>query len=112
MIIWKGYGFLVLVIAVVIGAIVSLLFGKIGSTEDMGAASGAIISAGVIWFVGNKLNDPTKDRTMIDKQTGQEVVLKPNHSLFFIKMQYWAIIVGGIGIIMLVDILIHGKSSF
>ena len=111
MIIWKGYGFLVLVIAVVIGAIVSLLFGKIGSTEDMGAI-GAIISAGVIWFVGNKLNDPTKDRTMIDKQTGQEVVLKPNHSLFFIKMQYWAFIVGGIGIIMLVDILIHGKSSF
>ena len=112
MIIWKGYGFLVLVIAVAVGAIVSLLFGKIGSTEDMGAAIGAIISAAVIWVVGNKLNDAIKDRTMIDKQTGQEVVFKQNHSLFFIKMQYWAFIVGGIGIIMLVDILIHGKSSF
>jgi len=112
MIIWKGYGFLVLVIAIAIGAIVSLIFGKIGSTEDMGAAIGAIISAGIIWVVGNKLNAQTKDRAMIDKQTGQEVVLKPNHSLFFIKMQYWAFIVGGIGIIMVVDILIHGKSSF
>ena len=112
MIIWKGYGFLVLVIAVVIGAIVSLIFRKIGSTEDMGAGVGAIISGIVIWFVGNKLNAPAKDRAMIDKQTGQEVILKPNHSFLFIKMQFWAFIVGAIGVIMIIDILIHGKSSF
>jgi hypothetical protein len=112
MIIWKGYGFLVLVIAVAIGAIVSLIFGRVGLTEDMGAAIGAIISAGVIWVVGNKLNSLAKSRTMIDKQTGQEIIFKPDNSLFFIKMQYWAFIIGGIGIIMLVDVLIHGKSSF
>jgi hypothetical protein len=112
MIFWKGYGFLVLVIAVIIGAILSLIFGKIGSSEDMGAAIGAIISAGVIWIVGNKFNAPTKDRIVIDKLTGKEVVLKPNHSLFFIRMQYWAFIIGGIGVIMLIDILIHGKLSF
>jgi hypothetical protein len=112
MIIWKGYGILVLVIAVAIGAIGSLIFGKIGSTEDMGAAVGAIISGIIIWIVGNKLNSPAKDKVMIDKQTGQEVVLKPNHSFLFIKMQYWAFIVGAIGLIMIIDILIHGKSSF
>lgn len=112
MIIWKGYGFLVLVIALAIGATVSLIFGKIGSTEDTGAAFGAIISAVVIWFVGNKLNAPSKDRVMIDKKTGQEVIFKADNSLFFIKMQYWAFIVGGIGLTMLVDILLHGKSTF
>jgi hypothetical protein len=111
MIIWKGYGFLVLVIAVAIGAIVSLVFGSIGSTEDTGAAVGAIISGVVIWFLGNKLNADDKNKVMIDKQTGQEVIIKPNHSLFFIKMQYWAFIIAGIGIVMLCDILIHGKSS-
>ena len=111
MIIWKGYGFLVLVIALVIGATVSFIFGKIGSTEDLGAAIGAIISAVVIWIVGNKLNTPAKDRIMIDKQSGK-VIVKAENSLFFIKMQYWSFIVGAIGIIMLVDILIHGKSSF
>jgi len=112
MIFWKGYGFLVLVIALVIGATVSFIFGKIGSTEDIGAAIGAIISAFVIWIAGNKLNSPTKDKIMIDKQTAKEVIFKADNSLFFIKMQYWAFIVGGIGLIMLIDILIHGKSSF
>ena len=112
MIIWKGYGYLVLVIALVIGATLSLIFGKMGSTEDLGAAIGAIISAVVIWIVGNKLNTPAKDRVMIDKQSGKEVVIKAVNSLFFIKMQYWSFIVGGIGIVMLVDILMHGKSSF
>ena len=112
MIIWKGYGFLVLIIAVAVGAVVSLIFGAVGSTEDIGAGVGAIISAGIIWIIGNKLNSETKSRTMVDKQTGQEIVFKPNHSLFFIKMQYWAFIVGGIGIIMLIGILINGKSPF
>lgn len=109
MIIWKGYGFLVLVIAVAISAIVSVIFGKMGSTENMGAAIGALIAAGVIWFMGNKLNSPAKSRTMVDKQTGQEVVFAPSHSLFFIKMQYWAFIVGAIGVLMLVSALNHGK---
>ena len=113
MIFWKGYGFLVLVITVAIGAIVSFIFGKVGSTEDMGAAIGAIISGVVIWFVGNKFNSSDKSRTMIDKQTGREFIVKPDHTLFFIKMQYWAFIVSGFGIIMLIDVLIHhGKSSF
>lgn len=112
MIIWKGYGFLVLVLAIAIGAIVSLIFGNIGSTQDMGAAVGAIISGVAIWFLGNKLNSPDKNKVMIDKKTGQEVTIAPNHSLFFIKMQYWAFIVAGIGLVMLCDILIHGKSSF
>jgi hypothetical protein len=88
MIIWKGYGFLVLVIAVAIGAVVSLIFGSIGSTEDTGAAVGAIISGVVIWFLSNKLNSNDKN-----------------------KLQYWAFIIAGIGIIMICDILIHGKSS-
>ncbi len=113
MIFWKGYGFLVLIIAVTIGALISFIFSKSGSTEDMGAAIGAIISGIVIWFVGNKLNDESKSRTMIDKQTGREFIIKPSHTLFFIKMQYWAFIVGGFGLIMLIDVLMHGgKSSF
>ena len=111
MIIWKGYGFLVLIIAVAIGATLSLIFSNLGSTEDLGAGIGAIISAGVIWIVGKKLNSPTKSRTLIDKQTGQEIIVKPDHSLFFIKMQYWAFIVGSIGIIMVIGILTNGKST-
>jgi hypothetical protein len=112
MIIWKGYGFMVLLIAIIIGAIVSYIFSIAGSTEDMGAGVGAIISGIVIWFVGNHFNSSKNDRTVIDKKTGKEFILKQEHSMFFIKMQYWAFIVGGIGVFMIIDILVHGKSSF
>ncbi|PWT73075.1 MAG: hypothetical protein C5B59_14140 [Bacteroidetes bacterium] len=111
MVIWKGYGILALVIAIAIGALTSYAFSKIGSTEDLGAAVGALISAIVIWVVGNKLNSPAKARTMVDKQTGQEVTVKPNHSLFFIKMQYWAFIIGAIGLVLLIKVAVHGDSS-
>jgi low temperature requirement protein LtrA len=88
MIFWKGYGYLVLVIAVVIGAVAAFIFSKSGSIEDLGAAVGAILSGVVIWVVSSRLNSTTKERTIVDKKTGKEVILKPNNSLLFIKMQY------------------------
>jgi hypothetical protein len=112
MIIWKGYGFLVLIIALAIGALFSFVFSAIGFGEDLGAAVGALISSIVIWFVGLKFNTPQQTRTFIDKKTGQEVVMRPDHSFFFIKMQYWAFIVGSIGLIMLIGVLVKGKSPF
>jgi hypothetical protein len=112
MIIWKGYGFLVLVIAVVLGAAVSMLFKQFGLSEDLGAGIGALIAAVAIWFTGAKLNSPAKNRTVVDKRTGQEIVLQPGHSLFFIKVQYWAFIVGAIGLLMVGSILITGKLLF
>jgi membrane protein YqaA with SNARE-associated domain len=78
----------------------------------MGAAIGAILSGIAIWFIGNKFNSPAKSRTFIDKESGQEVIVKPDHSLFFIKMQYWAFIVSGFGVIMLIGILVNGRSPF
>jgi hypothetical protein len=112
MIFWKGYGILTLVIAIVVGGISSVVFSKVGSTEEMGAGVGAIISAIIIWFIGNKFNSAKNERIFIDKQTGREVIVKPNHSLFFIKMQYWAFIIGIIGLITVIGIIITGKSPF
>ena len=43
---------------------------------------------------------------MTDNQTGKEVELKNVHSLFWIKMEYWAIIAGVIGLIVIVSDLI------
>ncbi|HEY4108223.1 hypothetical protein [Puia sp.] len=111
MIFWKGLGILALVIAVLVGALFSLLFDKIGWSEDLGAAVGALVSATIIWFTGTRLNSPAKARVLIDKQTGREITVKPNHSLFFIKLQYWAFIIGGIGLFMIGDILIHGRLT-
>jgi hypothetical protein len=61
----------------------------------------ALVISGVIsWFLGKRLNKP-RGRTLIDKETGEEVILKnTRHRLFFIPMEYW-------GPILLVIALIY-----
>lgn len=103
MIIWKGYGILVIVIAAVACAIIGNIFKGMGGSQDVGMAIGAMLSGILIWFVGKKFNAPEKTQVYIDKKSGQEVLVKPDHSLFFIKMQYWAFVVVAIGGYMLLD---------
>lgn len=104
--IWRGYGFLVPIITIVVGALVTVLFHLIfKNNQPWGLSVGSFVSAAIIWFWGKKLNDPAKNRVMIDKATGQELILKPNHSLFFIKMQYWAFLVAALGVITLIAFL-------
>ncbi|WP_211440838.1 hypothetical protein [Collimonas humicola] len=109
-VIWKGWGLLVIVITALIVVLTTVLFEKAGLSVAYGGALGMILSAGAIWLAGNKFNSPQKNRVLLDKRTGAEVILKPDHSLFFIKMQYWAFIAGAIGLFMLVNLL-AGRSS-
>ncbi|AIY42124.1 hypothetical protein LT85_2966 [Collimonas arenae] len=101
---------MVIVIAALIVVLTTTVFDKIGLPVAFGAALGMFISAAAIWQVGNKFNSPLKNRILIDKQSGAEVVLKPDHSLFFIKMQYWAFIAGAIGLFMLIN-LVAGRQA-
>ncbi|WP_109301088.1 hypothetical protein [Aquimarina sp. AU474] len=99
MIVWSGRGFLsVLVLALVLFALTSFLPEE---QNNMAFAISLFTSAIFSWFMGKKWNEPN-GKTLVDKETGQEVILKPNHSLFWIKMQYWGFIFGALGIFMLV----------
>ena len=61
----------------------------------------AIFSTSIFsWYFGHKWNNKNA-RFVRDEQTGQRIVLKSNHSLFWIKMQYWGVILGLWGIFML-----------
>jgi len=108
--IWKGYGFLVPIITIALVGFTSVLFSSVfTTTQPYGVCIGALAAAVAIWYAGNSFNSPAKDRVMIDKATGQEWIIKPDHSLFFIKMQYWAYIVGAIGVFLLIALLISSK---
>jgi hypothetical protein len=94
MIIWRGWGFLV----IVIGALASLLVrfvseavvgrGAVERNEGVLLPLGLLLAALVIWPLGRRLN--RGERVLRDEATGEQVVLRPNHSLFFIKMEHWA----------------------
>jgi hypothetical protein len=106
MVIWSGLGFLVAVIA-----FASLLLTAYATGVLLGDAAyyqthgwpklvAFLIAGAAVWVVGIRLNEG-QGRVMIDKKTGREVVLKPHHSLFFIKMEYWGPILLGLGVIFL-----------
>ncbi len=59
-----------------------------------------LVAACLSWFVGQSLASKGA-KTFIDKETGEEVVIAPNHSLFFIKMHWWGPILLVFGIFMI-----------
>ena len=98
MVVWSGKGFLSLLILVV------LLFMCVTILPQNESEYGFTISLfGASWFswvFGNKWNSKL-ERIFIDKETGKEIVYKGNHSLFWIKMEYWGIIFMTLSLIIL-----------
>ncbi|WP_281986616.1 hypothetical protein [Aquimarina aggregata] len=99
MIVWSGRGFLSLIILVIVYVVLLNFIPK--EQGDYALVIGLFIAGIFSWIMGKKWNKP-EGRTVIDKSTGQEIILKPNHSLFWIKMEYWGIIFGGISIVLLI----------
>ena len=94
MIIWKGWGILALIIAIVCSVLMQFacdaLFGSGYYRNSSWAMPLAfLLASGIIFFVGTKLNNKL-GRVVIDKETNQEYELKSTHSLFWIPLQYWS----------------------
>jgi hypothetical protein len=61
-----------------------------------------VLAAIPCWLLGSYLRKRNA-QTVVDKQTGEELVLqRGNHSLFFIRMHIWALILLVIGLILCV----------
>lgn len=97
MIIWQGWGILV----VLIGALftVPLGFGAaslLGSdSAGIGAGTGLILSAVAVYLAGSKLNAPVQG---YHPSTGQPVLHRNRHTFFFVPMQYWGFVLPVAGI--------------
>ena len=105
MIIWSGFGFLVAVFALASTLLCNLVV-------DAGFGAGyyiahhwtfgiAMLLAGVLCaLTGRPLRD-RGTRVLTDAQTGERVVLRRSHTLFFIPMHLWAFVLGAIGLLLL-----------
>jgi hypothetical protein len=59
----------------------------------------------VIWFMGRWLNGRPQ-KILVDPESGERVILIGEHSLYWIPMQYWALIgLGGLAVYWLSMIL-------
>ena len=99
MLIWSGWGILVLIITFIVAFFMDGISKSTGINSDLTFALGLIFSGLICWFLGKRLNRPS-DKIYINKETGEEVREKNGkHRLFFIKMEYWAPVLIFFGII-------------
>jgi len=96
MVVWKGWGLLIAVFLFAFVLPVELLvehyFGE-GQYKSLSWPVPLVFLLAAIptTLVGIKLNNkPT--RVLIDSETGEKVELKSEHSLFWIPMRYWGVI--------------------
>ena len=105
MVIWSGLGILIPVIAIVGVIIGTFVAGAVGQTH-LGPGIGLAIAA-LVNFGAWKMIYPKKPRVLVDPSTGQQVVMNPKHSLFFIPARVWTWLLA----ILAVPALIAGAAG-
>lgn len=115
MIIWSGWGILTVVIAVLVGGGVTALlfpaFEALGLHRISGLAVmlGLLAAAAANWVVGRRLNT-RPGQELVDKATGQTVVLRRTHSLFFIRMEWWSVPLAIVAAIVLYAVVFNTEG--
>jgi hypothetical protein len=52
---------------------------------------GLLLGAVLVWTLGQRFNE-AEPQSLLDPTTGEAVLLQREHSLYFVKMQYWAVL--------------------
>jgi len=104
--IWQGSGILVigipLFISLVLNLITNMLFGShFYESSGFMAPLALTISAVFVYLMGIEANDEKHHRTVIDKETREEIKLIEKHTFFLIPMQYWSFVLGALAIYLL-----------
>jgi hypothetical protein len=104
MIVWQGAGFT--------GVLVPMFFmlaGQYGLDAALGTGyysshtwspvTMLLASSIVLWFFGNRLEN-RPGRELIDPQTQEKVVLKEKHTIFWMPLHYFAVVLAVIAVSM------------
>lgn len=105
MVVWSGRGILGIVVFIVSMILCLKIFPD--AQDDYAFVASFFIAAIFSWFMGKKWNE-AQTRVLVDQSTGEEVKVKPNHTLFWINLQYWGFIFGGLGLIILIQTIVKG----
>ena len=104
MLIWSGWGLLVLIITGVNAFLIEGITETISKNDTFYQDHSwtftvvLIISAIMCWFLGRKLNNKST-KVLIDPETGEQYIEKGGrHRLFWIRMENWApiLVVAGV----------------
>ena len=104
MIVWSGLGFLGALIpfvtAIVAVFLANAVFGHgYGAMHMWPLAMGVLIGAGLVYLLSVRLDAP--GRLLIDPATGQRVMMKSSHTLFWIPLKWIALLAAVVGLLLL-----------
>lgn len=92
MIIWQGFGLLVIIVPVIVGGLLCLLFPQI-IEADWFIGFNLFFSGVILYWLGKKLHNPsTNEITLYDKDMVPYVLKRHTDTFYFIPMEYWGII--------------------
>jgi hypothetical protein len=89
MLIWTGWGGLSPALFLVGTLGFAGIFDVLGVNPRAGGVVGALLAGIAVWFVGIRMNRPVPG---YDRNTGEAVMYKNQHTLFWIPMQYTAVL--------------------
>ncbi len=96
MIIWRGWGIVATIIPFLMLVLTQLGVDALFGADTYQRNSSWLVlfvmlaASAVLWPLGRYLN---RTRTiLLDEKTGERFVVRSNHGLFFINMEYWALI--------------------
>ncbi|SHL43704.1 hypothetical protein [Roseibium suaedae] len=107
--IWRGWG-LLLPLGAGFGALMGMLAASLLVTTAVSDMMPAVVAIGAClgaYGVVRLLEGTDKGRAVIDKKTGQEILLVRGDSLFFIKVRYWFYLLVLIAIAFFVFGIVH-----
>ncbi|MGH7737232.1 MAG: hypothetical protein ACREMP_05125 [Candidatus Tyrphobacter sp.] len=90
--IWRGWGVLAALIPLLLCVVpAAIVAGTTANTAAVGATVfiTGLLSAWLVWSLGRRWNS-APGREFIDAASGQHVVVRPSHTLFWIPMQWYA----------------------
>jgi hypothetical protein len=111
LIVWRGWGIVVLPIAL------AAMFLAVGLVQETGVQNPSVVgliyvafsalAALGIWLLVNHL-EGGEGQVFIEKSTGREIEVKGDAgSLFFVPTRYWAYIVVAAGVFAAVQVALH-----
>ena len=102
MIVWRGWGVLVIVIVFACSLAANFLSNAIAGKAYWDSrfwplALAMVLAGGLIWIAGMILSQRPA-RNLVDEKTGERVTLAGTHDFFFLRMKWWGPIVAVLGI--------------
>ena len=101
---WEGHGYLAALIPLITFFLYSAIESAFTGSEELSLLALFLplaVSSFLLWKIGKRLNRK-QGRRLIDPETNEEIILKDNHSLFFLKLEYWGILWGFITVLVLI----------